>query len=116
MQINDDHGNKTDASNVRNDNELPLWDRTGFQRDLLRAIHCLGTPKGTEIQSTVQDWYGGKEVFYGRLYPNLDTLVDEGLIEKRKRERDSRTNEYELTNEGRDALAEYLLHREEVES
>ncbi|MFC7325940.1 helix-turn-helix transcriptional regulator, partial [Halorubrum rutilum] len=34
----------------------------------------------------------------GRLYPNLDTLVEKGLVEKSQR--DKRTNEYATTRRG----------------
>ena len=40
-----------------------------------------------------------KEIHHGRLYPNLDTLVDKGLVEKGQRDR--RTNFYSLTRRGR---------------
>ena len=48
--------------------------------------------------------YGGTEINHGRLYPNLDTLIDKGYLTKRSL--DDRTNEYELTDEGRAVLAE----------
>ncbi|OYR78518.1 hypothetical protein DJ84_20965 [Halorubrum ezzemoulense] len=39
-----------------------------------------------------------QEIHHGRLYPNLDTLVEKGLIEKSQRDR--RTNEYTTTRRG----------------
>jgi len=39
-----------------------------------------------------------KEIHHGRLYPNLDTLVDKGLVEKTQADR--RTNEYSVTRRG----------------
>jgi DNA-binding PadR family transcriptional regulator len=39
-----------------------------------------------------------KEIHHGRLYPNLDTLVEKGLVEKSQRDR--RTNEYTTTRRG----------------
>jgi len=47
-----------------------------------------------------------EEVNHGRLYPNLDDLVDAGLL--RKGERDRRTNTYHAANAAVDAFAEYL--------
>lgn len=44
------------------------------------------------------DEYYSKEVHHGRLYPNLDTLVDKRLV--RKGAHDRRTNAYELTERG----------------
>ncbi|MFB6155190.1 MAG: PadR family transcriptional regulator, partial [Haloferacaceae archaeon] len=38
-------------------------------------------------------------IHHGRLYPNLDTLVEKGLVEKGQRDR--RTNYYTLTRRGR---------------
>lgn len=43
-----------------------------------------------------------KEIQHGRLYPNLDTLVDKGLVEKEQK--DGRTNAYALTRRGRREL------------
>jgi DNA-binding PadR family transcriptional regulator len=38
------------------------------------------------------------------LYPNLDTLIDKGYVTKSQL--DDRTNRYELTDAGREVLAE----------
>ncbi|PSQ12719.1 PadR family transcriptional regulator [Halobacteriales archaeon QS_5_70_15] len=43
--------------------------------------------------------YYEKEIHHGRLYPNLDTLVEKGLVEKG--DKDRRTNFYTLTRRGR---------------
>ncbi|ELY99975.1 hypothetical protein C480_19519 [Natrialba aegyptia DSM 13077] len=40
-----------------------------------------------------------QEINHGRLYPNLDDLVDKGLL--KKGERDKRTNMYTVTQRGR---------------
>ena len=45
----------------------------------------------------LEDYYEG-EVHHGRLYPNLDELVDKGLVEKGTIDR--RTNYYTLTQRG----------------
>lgn len=42
--------------------------------------------------------YYGTELNHGRLYPNLDDLVERGLVAKS--ELDKRTNQYELTEDG----------------
>ena len=47
-----------------------------------------------------------EEVNHGRLYPNLDDLVDAGLIQKG--ERDKRTNTYTATSKAAEAFAAYL--------
>lgn len=71
-----------------------MHDLTGFQRDCLVVIAGLDGPKGLAIKTELDDYYGS-EINHGRLYPNLDQLVEKGLIEKGKL--DDRTNSYELT-------------------
>jgi PadR family transcriptional regulator, regulatory protein PadR len=73
-------------------------DLTGFQRDLLYTIAGLSDPHGLALKEELESYYE-KEVHHGRLYPNLDTLVDKGLVEKGQRDR--RTNVYKLTSRGR---------------
>lgn len=76
-------------------------DLTGFQRDLLYAITGLNEPHGLALKDELEEYYG-KEVHHGRLYPNLDTLVDKGLVEKEAMDR--RTNLYTLTARGQREL------------
>jgi PadR family transcriptional regulator PadR len=79
-------------------NFITMYDLTGFQRDLLYVIAGLADPHGLAIKEELADYYE-KEIHHGRLYPNLDTLVDKGLVEKG--ERDRRTNEYTLSRRGK---------------
>ena len=74
-----------------------MHDLTGFQRDLLYAIAGQEDPHGLALKTELEDYYE-KEIHHGRLYPNLDTLVDKGLVEKG--ELDRRTNFYTLTRRG----------------
>ena len=74
-----------------------MHDLTGFQRDLLYVVNGLDEPHGLAIKDELEKYYE-KEVHHGRLYPNLDTLVEKGLIEKG--EVDRRTNYYTLTQRG----------------
>ncbi|MBX0288508.1 PadR family transcriptional regulator [Haloarcula salinisoli] len=74
-----------------------MHDLTGFQRDLLYAIAGLEEPHGLAIKSELEGYYEN-EINHGRLYPNLDTLVDKGLVEKG--EKDRRTNVYVVTGRG----------------
>lgn len=71
---------------------------TGFQRDLLYVIAGLSGPSGLEIITDLSEYYS-KEIPDGRLYPNLDTLIEMELIEKGRR--DNRTNKYQLTDRGK---------------
>lgn len=75
-----------------------MHDLTGFQRDLLYTIVGQDDPHGLAIKAELDDYYES-EIQEGRLYPNLDTLVDKGLIEKGQK--DKRTNLYGVTRRGR---------------
>jgi DNA-binding PadR family transcriptional regulator len=74
-----------------------MYDLTGFQRDLLTVIAGLDHPHGLAVKDELEDYYE-KEIHHGRLYPNLDTLVEKGLVEKG--ELDRRTNSYSVTRRG----------------
>lgn len=80
-----------------------MFELTGFKRDLLTITAGLGKPNGLEIKAELEDYYEG-EINHGRLYPNLNELVEEGLVEKSKR--DERTNEYVLKEKGKEMLEE----------
>lgn len=97
-----------------------MYDLTGFQRDLLYTIAGLEEPHGLAIKEEMENYYE-KEVHHGRLYPNLDTIVDKGLVNKS--EKDRRTNEYRLTNRGqreiedrREWEQQYLSERERADT
>ncbi|MDG5777382.1 helix-turn-helix transcriptional regulator [Haloarculaceae archaeon H-GB2-1] len=79
-----------------------MYDLTGFQRDLLYVIAGLDEPHGLAIKENLEGYYE-KEIHHGRLYPNLDTLVEKGLVEKG--EKDRRTNIYTLTRRGHREIA-----------
>ncbi len=74
-----------------------MHDLTGFQRDLLYVVAGAGEPHGLAIKHELEEYYQ-IEIHHGRLYPNLDTLVEKGLLEKGQRDR--RTNFYTLTRRG----------------
>ena len=74
---------------------------TGFQRDLLYVIAGMDRPSGQDILDDINA-YIDQPVTHGRLYPNLDTLVEIGLVEKGQLDR--RTNYYALTPKGRREL------------
>lgn len=85
-----------------------MHDLTGFQRDLLYVIGGLDEPHGLAVKDELEPYFG-KEINPGRLYPNLDALVEKGLVEKEAKDR--RTNVYRLTRRGR----RELLDRQEWE-
>ncbi|SDE76740.1 helix-turn-helix transcriptional regulator [Halorientalis regularis] len=67
---------------------------TGFQRDLLYVVAGLDDPHGLAVTDEFDEYYE-RDIQHGRLYPNLDTLLEKALIEKRATDR--RTNAYSLT-------------------
>lgn len=86
--------------------DLTVWfdGLTAFQRDAMRAIHDLDTdpePNGSDIKRALEAWYDAT-ITPGRIYPQLDQLVDRGLVQKGKI--DDRANSYELTGDGRALL------------
>ncbi|MDG5757933.1 PadR family transcriptional regulator [Natronococcus sp. A-GB1] len=76
-------------------------DLTGFQRDLLYVIAGADQPSGQDIKEEIETYYSS-DINHGRLYPNLDTLVNKELVEKG--ELDRRTNYYAISDEGYEAI------------
>jgi len=74
---------------------------TGFQRDLLYALAGLDHPNGITVRDALEEYYGST-VIAARVYQNLDRLENKDYVEKGAA--DSRTNYYELTGRGRDAI------------
>ena len=89
---------------------MSLFDLTGFQRDLLYVVASLNQPSGQVIKERMEE-ETGIDVNHGRLYPNLDTLVEKGLVTKG--EIDRRTNYYMLSDKGKQALVERREWEEE---
>lgn len=78
----------------------PLFELTSFQRDLLYVIAGKTKPSGQEIKTDLEESMG--EITHGRLYPNLDTLVEKGYVDKGQSDR--RTNFYKITQKSLDDL------------
>ncbi|MGM0447553.1 MAG: PadR family transcriptional regulator [Methanobacteriota archaeon] len=92
------------------DESTAASDLTAFQQNIL-TILAEEPMYGLAIKRELEAYYGS-EVNHGRLYPNLDDLVEHGLVEKS--ELDKRTNQYELTDEGHDVVLgqiEWVLDR-----
>lgn len=83
----------------------PLVDLTAFQRDTLATIASLDEPHGLAVKGELENVYTN-EINHGRLYPNLDTLVEKGLVEKGVVDR--RTNYYALTARGERELGSHI--------
>ncbi len=77
---------------------------TAFQQRILTVL-SEEARYGLAIKRELEQYYGS-DVNHGRLYPNLDDLVEMGLVEKS--ELDKRTNEYALTEAGHDAILNQL--------
>ncbi|SDD60413.1 PadR family transcriptional regulator, partial [Natrinema hispanicum] len=73
----------------------------GFQRDLLYVIAGADQPSGQDVKDEIEQYYSS-EINHGRLYPNLDTVVNKELVEKGQLDR--RTNYYAITDEGEQAI------------
>ncbi|WP_049984452.1 PadR family transcriptional regulator [Halorubrum sp. BV1] len=101
----------SEAQSVTDEDAPPsASDLTAFQQNIL-TILAEEPMYGLAIKRELESYYGS-EVNHGRLYPNLDDLVDDGLVEKS--ELDKRTNQYELTEAGHDVVLgqiEWVLDR-----
>ncbi|MCU4718590.1 PadR family transcriptional regulator [Halapricum hydrolyticum] len=93
----------SEAQAVTNDPGITK-ELTAFQRNIL-VILAEEPRYGLAIKRELEAYYGS-EVNHGRLYPNLDDLVEMDLVEKS--ELDKRTNQYELTDDGYEALLDQL--------
>ena len=77
---------------------------TAFQQNILTIL--AEEPRyGLAIKRELETYYDS-EVNHGRLYPNLDELVEMELVEKS--ELDKRTNQYALTDDGYEAVLDQL--------
>ncbi|MFB6167821.1 MAG: PadR family transcriptional regulator [Haloferacaceae archaeon] len=75
---------------------------TAFQQNIL--VTLTEEPMyGLAIKRKLEEYYG-TDINHGRLYPNLDDLVEMGLVEKS--ELDKRTNQYALTEAGVDVVVD----------
>jgi DNA-binding PadR family transcriptional regulator len=89
----------SEAQSITGDQSIAR-ELTAFQTNIL-TILAKEPMYGLAIKRELEEYYG-TEVNHGRLYPNLDDLVELGLVEKS--ELDKRTNQYSLTDEGYEAV------------
>lgn len=73
-----------------------MHDLSSFKRDLLVVIAGMDRPEGKEIWGELEEYYP-KEINAGRVYPQLNVLVDKGLVNKKSQ---GRANTYRLTKRG----------------
>ena len=88
--------------------ERPLESLSAFQRDLLAIVADNEGAIGSTLKDQVEE-ARREEITNGRHYRNLDELVHEGFVEKRKTEP---SNSYYLTDEGRERLEDDLRWRQ----
>jgi DNA-binding PadR family transcriptional regulator len=79
-------------------------DLSAFQQNVL-AVLSEEAMYGLAIKCHLESYYDS-EVNHGRLYPNLDDLVELELVEKS--ELDKRTNQYALTDAGYETVIDTL--------
>jgi len=75
---------------------------TAFQRDCLFVIAGLDKPHGLAVKQELDEYYVEK-IQSARIYPNIDELVEIGLVNKKQA--DSGANAYSLTSRGQRELA-----------
>jgi PadR family transcriptional regulator PadR len=80
-----------------------MFGLTGFQRDIIYVIAGREDPTGVAVKEGLDGCYD-VEINHGRLYPNLDTLVDADLVVKRAK--NDRANMYHLSDRGIAAVRE----------
>lgn len=78
---------------------------TGFQRDVMIVLADGTGVNGLELCEKLERYYD-ENINHGRLYPNLDTLVELGMVNKF--EIDKRSNGYELTTFGAAQVSERI--------
>lgn len=88
-----------------------MHELNAFQRDLLRVAAGFDSASGLDLKEELEAYYE-KEIHHARLYPNLDTLVEEGLLEKGKQ--DGRTNTYDVTSQGEVTMRSHDRWKESV--
>ena len=99
------------GTDARTDGDGPTpkerCDLSKFQLRVLAVLNAAENeeenPNGQAVRERLEAYYG-TEVNDGRLYPNLDTLADQGLIERGEKTR--RTNWYAITDDGRVVLTD----------
>lgn len=81
-----------------------MQELTGFQRDILFVLGGLGTTHGAQLKRELEGTRYSS-ILPGRLYHNLDVLVERSFVQKRNGT--GRANEYQLTSEGRASIREH---------
>lgn len=81
-----------------------MQELTGFQRDILFVLNSLGTSHGARLKRELER-ARYSSILSGRLYHNLDVLVEQSFVQKR--DGAGRENEYQLTTDGCKSVQEH---------
>lgn len=81
-------------------------DLSKFQLDVLSVLAASSRP-GKGIEQALEEQYD-EEIPHGRVYQNLDQLVEVGLVEKYEKEVNGRTHLYALTERGTELARLYF--------
>jgi len=107
------HRNRIEAkphTQILADGGVTWGDLSGRARDLLLAIAVLeskqGPVRGVDIRDYRQEQEGDKDIPTSAVYPVLNRLTEDGLVQKRAYNK--RTNDYTLTADGRRLLEDRL--------
>ena len=98
-------------SGVEADGGVRWFDLNSSKRDLLVEIYQLDQPSGQDIRHRMKAEHN-EDVDHGRLYPNLNDLVDVGLLDKG--EQDLRSNYYQITNDGQRLVEDTIRYFESI--
>lgn len=91
-----------------------MKDLVSFQRDLLIVINGSDSKYPLNIKEQLDEYYE-KEVPHGRLFTNLDTLVEKGYVTKEEAD-DAPKNPapVHITKLGKEAISNHLNWREQA--
>lgn len=79
---------------------------TSFQRDLLYVISGLEEATPESISAELSDYYNGS-IPQGRFDPNVEAIVELGLVNREYKDDESRTEPvFELSENGKEELKE----------
>ena len=94
----------TAATNGIGAHRIPEF--SGFRRDILILLALSGPTNGRGLLEDLSS-FRDEDVNDGRLYPNLNALVDKGLVEKRENYHDLRSHQFRLADRGCQCLREH---------
>ena len=98
-------------SGVEADGGVRWFDLNSSKRDLIVEIYQLDQPSGQDIRHRMKAEHN-EDVDHGRLYPNLNDLVDLGLLDKG--EQNLRSNYYQITNVGQRLVEDTIRYFESI--